>query len=116
FRLVVLDGKGTFHDFVAVAEIVLARQLLLDLAAVLQRDRAIDHVAVLLDHAVCRGRVPRLDGAKVTYDRPDLRRQTRRLSSLLDRDCKGRAVGKKERGQAEQGKFRYAHAFPPDLY
>src|SRR6476660_344631 len=71
---VVLDGEWALYDFVGVTEVLGAGELLLDLAAILERERAIGDVTLLGLEAIGYNRMPGLDGAKVTHDLPDLRR------------------------------------------
>src|SRR5262245_2408488 len=84
FRRVVLDGEGALDDFVAIGSVLGAGELFLDLAAILQRERAVSHVAVLGLLAFGDGRMPRLDRAEgLAGDGPDAGRQPGRLDSLL---------------------------------
>src|SRR5581483_9739418 len=109
--LVVLHRQRALPIFVGVGYVLGAGQLLLDLAAVFQRERAEGHVTLFGLLAFGDGGMPLLDGAEGADFGPNLGGQPRRLDPLLDRDRVGRA-GSDHDGQAgDRGQFHYTHAF-----
>src|SRR5262245_13147900 len=82
--VVVLDGKRTFDDLVAVAPVIRLDELFFDRGAVLSRQGAKDGVPLIRLLAICQKWMPRLDRAEVSCNPPYLGWSTRRLDLLVD--------------------------------